>query len=43
LNPQFAATLRGGLLIRSGDAILVSTGAGTWALPGAAVSEAAIP
>ena len=43
LNPQFAATLRGGLLIRSGDAILVSTDAGTWALPGAAVSEAAIP
>lgn len=31
------------MVIRSGDAILVSTSAGTWALPGAAVSEAAIP
>ncbi len=30
-------------VIRSGDAILVSTDAGTWVLPGAAVSEAAIP
>ena len=47
LNPQFAAAQMshvGSLaLIRSGDAILVSTDAGTWVLPGAAVSEAAIP
>ena len=30
-------------LVRGGDAIIVSTDAGTWVLPGAAVSEAAIP
>ncbi len=42
LAPQFAYAHRLSV-IRSGDAILVSTDTGTLALPGAAVSEAAIP